>query len=236
MSWDTLLLHQKIAIEGPRLTREFPDYLNKIKVKELVQTLAPAAKIARLVRTFRDPAEFTAADINPAHILKASRGSGTLRDLATVKTPEEARGEMSKWIRSLAEPPEFLIEEKIKDAVLGFTGNATDYKFFCFNGEPKFFLCRFLSAQGRWNRHFYDLEYRPIKLEGNDSLPHIDLGPMIEIARKLSARFPFVRIDLYNSTEGVYFGEFTFHVCSGKREFDNETELRFGKLWDKPTS
>ena len=239
MNWGTLLLHQKIAIEGPRLTSEFPDFLNKIKVKEIIRTRAPAARVARLIRVFRDPVEFTADDINPAHILKASRGSGLLADIATIGTPEAARAEMQKWIGELArinKPPEFLIEEKIQDAVFGLTGTATDYKFFCFGGEPKFFLCRFLSADGKWNRNFYDLDYQPIKLEGGKELPRIDLGPMLEIAKKLSASFPFVRIDLYNSAEGVYFGEYTFHVNGGYREFDAKTELRLGGFWLEPPS
>jgi hypothetical protein len=138
---------------------------------------------------------------------------------------------MKSWIEKLNRinaPIEFLIEEKIKDAVFGNTGSATDYKFFCFNGEPHIFLCRF---QG--NRNFYDLNYNPIKLQGTKQLPHIDLAPMLEIARQLSAPFEFVRIDLYHGADGVYFGEYTFNVNAGHREFDDATELRLGKLWTR---
>jgi hypothetical protein len=57
------------------------------------------------------------------------------------------------------------------------------------------------------------------------------LAPMIAYAKLLSAPFPFVRIDLYNGTDGVYFGEYTFHVNAGKQEFDAATERRLGAYW-----
>jgi hypothetical protein len=228
-NWDSLLLHQKIAIKGPILTKHYGDYLNKIKVKSSVPMIVPEVRIAKLVRTFNDPNDFTKEDMNPNHILKASRGSGLLVDLATIRTPEEAHAHMKYWIQKLnrvKKPVEFLIEEKITDAVFGKIGNAADYKFFCFHGQPAFFLCRFNR-----NRNFYDLDYNPLKLQRQSELPRIDIKPMIEIAKKLSAPFEFVRIDLYNGVDGVYFGEYTFHVNAGIREFDEATELRLGKLW-----
>jgi hypothetical protein len=213
------------------LSKKNADRLNKILVKTSVPLISPTAKIAKLMCTLKSPDEFTAEHINPNHILKASRGSGLLIDLANVKRVEEVRTHMNSWKNKLNRTGvshEFLIEEKIKDAVFGNTGSATDYKFFCFNGEPQFFLCRF---QG--NRNFYDLNYNPIKLQGTKQLPRIDLAPMLEIARQLSAPFEFVRIDLYHGADGVYFGEYTFHVNAGHREFDDATELRLGKLWTR---
>jgi hypothetical protein len=228
--WESMRLHEKIGQEGPLLTKKHADYLNKIKVKTSVPHIAPTAKVAKLICTFNNPDEFTSEHINPNHILKASRGSGLLVDLAKVKTVEEARNCMQLWIKELRnkdKPVEFLIEEKIVDAVFGSTGTATDYKFFCFNGEPHFFLCRFNG-----NRNFYDLNYKPIKLQGKSQLPQIDLAPMLEIARQLSAPFPFVRIDLYHGVDGVYFGEYTFNVNGGHCEFNDKLERQFGKLWN----
>ena len=222
-------LCEKIAQEGLSLNERHADYLNKIKVKTTVPATAPTAKIAKLITTFATPEEFNESHLNPNHILKASRGSGYLVDLANVKTVEQVRTHMRSWANALHKvhkPVEYLIEEKIVDAVFGSTGTAADYKFFCFNGEPHFFLCRFNG-----NRNFYDLDYKPIKLQGKNQLPQIDLAPMLEIARQLSAPFPFVRIDLYHGADGVYFGEYTFHVNGGHREFNDKLERQFGKLW-----
>lgn len=38
---------------------------------------------------------------------------------------------------------------------------------------------------------------------------------MIEIAKKLSADFKFVRVDLYDIDGKVYFGELTFTLTNG---------------------
>ena len=95
-----------------------------------------------------------------------------------------------------------------------------------FDGKPAYFLCR-----DGTNRNFYDLTYKPLKLESVAELEHIDLAPMIQIANELSAPFPFVRIDLYNCKDGVYFGEYTFNCREGKQEFPMELELYFGSLW-----
>jgi hypothetical protein len=225
-------LYKKIAKNGPILTKTYGDHLNKVKVKSHVQSLVPALKVARLVKTFSSPAEFLETDICGDHMLKASRGSGLCYDLAGPKRLPEIRLLLESWIKSLlriGQPPEFLIEKKINDAVYGKTGSAVDYKFFCFHGVPHFFLMRHNG-----NRNFYYTDWSPLKLDKGPKLPEIDLSPMLATAATLSAPFPFVRIDLYNGADGIYFGEYTFHVRAGAREFTDELELKFGALWPRP--
>lgn len=54
---------------------------------------------------------------------------------------------------------------------------------------------------------------------------------MIEIAEKLSANLPFVRIDLYYVDGRIYFGEYTFFPGNGIEEFNpEEWDLRLGKM------
>ena len=45
---------------------------------------------------------------------------------------------------------------------------------------------------------------------------------MLDIARRLSAGFPFVRVDLYNNTGQIYFGELTFYHASGYQNIQPE--------------
>ncbi len=97
-----------------------------------------------------------------------------------------------------------------------------DYKFFCFNGIPKFFKIDF----GRFTEHhanYYDIDGNlqpfgeqefPPKPEKKLPLPQT-LPTMTEIARKLSQGIPFVRVDLYEINGKVYFGELTFFPASG---------------------
>ena len=105
----------------------------------------------------------------------------------------------------------------------------TDYKFYCFNGTPKY--CQVIKNRHseetidffdmEWNHQcFYGLnpvcgigqEIRPAK-ERPERPMHYDI--MKELARQLSKGFAFSRIDLYDTPQGPLFGEFTLYPASG---------------------
>ena len=46
---------------------------------------------------------------------------------------------------------------------------------------------------------------------------------MINIAEKLSVGVPFLRVDLYNVNNKIYFGELTFHHGGGVMRFVPES-------------
>jgi hypothetical protein len=107
-----------------------------------------------------------------------------------------------------------------------------DYKFFCFNGEPKFFKVDFDRSTVH-HANYFDLKWNFLKF-GEVVCPYVEsrkidqplnFDNMIEIARKLSANIPFVRIDLYNIKGQIYFGEMTFFPTSGFGPF-------YPKEWD----
>lgn len=91
-----------------------------------------------------------------------------------------------------------------------------DYKIYCFNGEPKAILVigdRFSGKKGV----FMTPEWEFLsKLKGNYKVPEKmfdrpkSLNTMLEVAKKLSAPFPFVRVDLYDINGKAIFGELTF--------------------------
>lgn len=109
-----------------------------------------------------------------------------------------------------------------------------DYKFFCFNGQPKFFKVDF-DRQTSHRANYYDLSWNLLpffeKLYPHDKSKKLvipnNFDDMVEIARKLSTNIPFTRIDLYNVNGKVYFGEITFYPASGMEiiepiEWDNK--------------
>lgn len=56
---------------------------------------------------------------------------------------------------------------------------------------------------------------------------------MVEIAEKLSAPFPHVRVDLYNVNGNIYFGELTFYDGSGYMTFTPDAfDKELGSYWD----
>jgi hypothetical protein len=110
------------------------------------------------------------------------------------------------------------LEEMDKDVIL-------DYKFFCFNGEPKFLQIdveRGINDQ----RAFYDLEWNKLEFynkenrlyEGEMTQPE-NFEEMIWVARTLADKFPFVRVDLYSIKNKTIFGEMTFYPADGRKDF-----------------
>ncbi|GAD90078.1 hypothetical protein VHA01S_032_00280 [Vibrio halioticoli NBRC 102217] len=99
-----------------------------------------------------------------------------------------------------------------------------DYKFFCFNGEPKFVQVD-ISRFSDHRRDFYDLDWNllPFTLayrnsENGVSLPS-KLDEMTSVAKTLAGNFKFSRIDLYLVKNKVYFGEITFYPEGGSSSF-----------------
>ena len=108
--------------------------------------------------------------------------------------------------------PKIIVEEYFSED--GRTA-PKDYKIFCFHGIPKFIQV----DSGRFTeftRSFYDLSWNRISMtikypaaKQEDAEPVL-LEEMLGIARKLSAPFPFVRVDMYASETEIRIGELTF--------------------------
>ena len=98
-----------------------------------------------------------------------------------------------------------------------------DYKFFCFDGEPKilFVGTERNNPDTETRFDFFDINYNHLDiLNGHPQADTIPPKPnnyndMVEVARKLSKGLPFVRVDLYSYMGGVLFGEITFFHHSG---------------------
>ena len=109
-----------------------------------------------------------------------------------------------------------------------------DYKFYCFHGEPKFlYLSEGLENHATARISFLTLEWEFAEFGRSDYAPLQELPPkpeqfpkMLEIAQKLSAGKRFLRVDLYNIEDKIYFSELTFTPCSGHMPFKPQ-------IWDE---
>lgn len=118
-----------------------------------------------------------------------------------------------------------------------------DYKFFCFNGEPKFLyvsegLSNHATAKISFTNmnyektDFYRRDYKPFEL-----LPQkpMNFDKMKELAEKLSKNIPFLRVDFYEIEGKIYFGELTFFPCSGYIPFEpEEWDQKLGDMLELP--
>lgn len=130
-----------------------------------------------------------------------------------------------------------LAEEFLSD---GTGTELRDYKFYCFNGKPKYMYCTNKGAYIREN--FYDMDFKPVNIShGYDRIETPIEKPsgfetMKELAAKLSKEIPFVRVDFFQIGEKVYFGEFTFYDWGGMKPFtEKDFEYKLGELIILPT-
>lgn len=106
--------------------------------------------------------------------------------------------------------PRIIVEAYLGDA----SAPPPDIKFLCFQGRPKLIQVDWQRfAQHR--RDFYDSagQHLPMsydKPRHNAPFPAPALLPaMLDVARRLAAGFPFIRVDCYAVADRVYVGEMT---------------------------
>ena len=109
-----------------------------------------------------------------------------------------------------------------------------DYKFWCFNGEPKFYTINDGHGHGAINHYNMKGEYLP-----ELSRPEYPSDPkknypkpknfdkMVEYSKTLSEDFKFVRVDFYEVNGKLYLGELTFTPGAG---FFKYKEPSFDKI------
>ena len=120
-------------------------------------------------------------------------------------------------------------------------GQLYDYKFFCFHGEPKFAYVAIDHFPGVKSKiSLFDLDWNrlPVTYDNHPSINKPlekpkNLEKMIELARKLSKDFPFVRVDFYEVGDKVYVGELTFTPGSGFGKYEPvDWDFEMGKWLD----
>jgi hypothetical protein len=124
-----------------------------------------------------------------------------------------------EWAYEGAYDSKIIIEYYLEDS--SSTDNSiNDYKFFCFDGEVDC-LCIDMDRYSNHKRNFYDLKWNHLIINSDKLSSDVKLNKpgnfdeMIDLAKRLSKGFPFVRVDLYNVDGKIYFGEMTFYPWSG---------------------
>ena len=181
-------------------------------------------------------------------VLKCTHDSGRViicKDKSTFDF-DNAKQKLSKWLnQNYFWGDREWVYKDVKPRIIAekyMTENSSDelkdYKFMCFNGQPKFLLvCSNRFNTNGLNIDFYDLNWDKLSLKRKNkensivplSKPKLfDL--MIVLSKKLSSNIPFVRIDFYEINGRVFFGEITFFPSSGMEEFvPKEWDMILGK-------
>lgn len=115
-----------------------------------------------------------------------------------------------------------------------------DYKFFCFNGIPKYlYISEDLLHDRQAKIGYFDTDGNKLNLKRNEYADYnIEKFPtfyekMLKDAAILSKDFPFVRVDFFVTKEKYYFAELTFTPGGCMNNFNPERyDFEWGQQLD----
>lgn len=227
---------------------KYTPLVDKYLVRKYIAEKIGEEYLIPLIGAYDNPDDIDFSKLPKSFVLKANHGSGYNYLVKNKDDLNEKRVKklMQSWLKEdyykINKEYQYKnVEKKIicEKFVTDKTGELLDYKFFCFNGEPYFVKVDY----DRYSNHttkFYDMNWNAVEMSeqgfgkyaGEGKKPE-NFDKMVELARKLSKDFPFVRVDLYNVDGKIYFGELTFTPAGGKHAFfPLEKDKKFADLID----
>jgi len=226
-------------------------FVDKHDVKQIVADLAGSDYVIPTIALYDDVDAIDFNALPDSFVLKCthdSEGTAIVRDKSKADLGE-IREKLSRalahdfyWIGR--EPyyrgitPRIIAEPYLEDETYG---ELRDYKFFCFDGEVKAMYIASGRSAGATTFDYFDAAFSPLDIR--QSYPRSTTMPtkparydeMLDLARRLSADHPHVRVDLYEVNGRVYFGELTFFHLSGFAPFEPpETDIQWGEWLTLP--
>ena len=222
----------KLHFHVPILTQ----LADKFCVREYVSKKIGDQYLNELYKVYYNVDEINFDELPNSFVLKGAHGSSLnliVKDKSKLDIAA-AKKAMHKWMRHCQykkvglewaykniEPKiiaEKYLEEAGKDVLY-------DYKFFCFNGEPKFLQID-IERGVKDYRCYYDLNWLKLPFSiskrpmFNYNVPKpSNFEEMKSLAASLAGNLPFARVDFYSVNSKTIFGEITFYPEDGKVNF-----------------
>ncbi|WP_300902908.1 ATP-grasp fold amidoligase family protein [uncultured Clostridium sp.] len=225
--------------------------VDKFEVREYVASKIGNEFLNEVYGVYTDAMDIDFDAFPKSFVLKTTLGGGGLnviickdKDLINKNCIIK---KLNKWLKhdgfSYGREWPYKREEKRKGKILcekylvsNNNKETNDYKFYCFNGEPKYFHINYErnSVNGKCmynsDMSISDKDYiygNKVYLEIEENQKE-NIIKMMDLARKLSQDFDFVRVDFFMIDNKIYFSELTFYPLSGLIKFYNdETD----KIW-----
>ena len=231
---------------------ELANYVDKYEVRKYVEKTVGKEYLNDLYGVY-DTAEEVEFDKLPKQfVLKCTNGSGAVyicKDKSQLNI-SKIRKEMNRWLKDdfskMKKEPQYknvknriIAEQYLEDE----SGALRDYKFYCYDGIPYYYGI-FTDRYTDETVDMYDMTGKKLigvlngGVKNSEKLiPQSDNFPeLVEVVKKLSKPFQFVRVDFYMANGKIYFGELTFTDGAGSdpftpKQFDIEMAKRI-KLGD----
>lgn len=237
-----------------RILRDRRDCLieasDKLAMKDRARALVPDESELRIPRTLWSgdaPAGIPDLKRLPPFVVKPNNGSGDVlfgpmgRDELVTRTNRwmrsKAAHQLGEWGYRHARQL-LIIEERIPSVDLA----PVDYKFFTFDGTVRLIQAnagRF-GTNPSWSFYTPQWEHLDVGRRGYSRAP-VDrpstLEHMVDLAQRLAAGWDHLRIDLYSTDDGIWFGEFSPYHHGGVFPFDPPSfDADLGGMWTLPVS
>ena len=230
---------------------KYTQMVDKYAVRSYIEKKLGQEYLIPLLGVWDDPDNVDFDSLPEQFVLKCNHNSGlgmcvckdkSALDLPKVKRELKKGFDQNYYLLGREWPykdveKKIICEKFMKDESEGLV----DYKFFCFNGVCDCVMVCIDRHIGDTKFYFFDKswELKRLNIRGKNAPEGFTLRKpecmdrMFEIAEGLSRGMPFVRVDLYECSGKIYFGELTFFPDSG---FDPnllpETDEYFGSLID----
>ena len=221
---------------------EYTTMVDKAAVKDYVARIIGPEFIIPTIGIWNRPEEIDWDNLPNKFVLKTTHGGGNTGVVICRNKSTFNRQEAIKKLKSSLKsdiykrwgewPYKNVPKRVIAEEYIGLDSDTTDlcdYKFFCFNGTPKF--CQVISGRGiKMCIDFFDRAWNHQPFHEPKNFPFADVEPqkpqniesMWKAAEILSKDMAFVRIDFYDVNNRIYFGEITFYPTSGMGGFEPE--------------
>lgn len=218
---------------------KYCDYADKFTVRNYIKDVIGEQYLVPMIGVYDTVSDIEWDMLPDKYVLKCTHASGRniiCSDKLALDI-ENAKRKLKVWMKSnffwhgrewvyKTIKPRIVAEQYLENPTCD---ELIDYKFMCFNGEPKcLFLCLDRQSNESLKVDFYDMEWNPMPFErhykrSGRQIPRPKcFDEMAKLARKLSEGIPFVRVDFYEVNGQVYFGELTFFPGNGMEEFTPE--------------
>ena len=210
----------------------YTQLVDKIKAKEIVGSIIGNEHIVPMYGSWDKAEDIPFGSLPEKYVLKCNHDQGSVVlvdsnhevDKESLRRYYKKRLKRKNYYLTREYGYKNIIPKVFAEKYLG--EQIKDYKFYCFNGEPKFlYVGQGLTCDHSLKIDYFDLDWNimPFYRTDYDRLGSVtkpqQLEQMIEIATKLSEGFPFVRIDLFEIDDVVYFSEFSPCPASGYMPF-----------------
>ncbi|MFR5766183.1 MAG: ATP-grasp fold amidoligase family protein [Clostridia bacterium] len=255
-----IVLKEKLDLKNPRTFNEKLQWLklyyypqndlavkcaDKYKVREYIKDKGYENTLVPLLGAWDNVEDIDWDSLPNKFVLKCNHGCA-YNIVCSDKTEFDrikAKKQLNTWLKedfgAFNIEPHYSNIKKHKITCEKFLGdNLVDYKFFCFNGIPKFIYVSSDLIHDRQARiGFFNIDGSKINLKRDDyaSIEKIKLlsfyNEMLKMASKLCKDFPFVRVDFFVTKNKYYFAELTFTPSACMMPFNpKEMDLEWGEM------